>query len=447
MPKDLFKLLRASNELFNLNRKLKGMVIHPNKTIRATIVQALSHMGMSANNITLLSGNIEEIRNTMATIGPTVIVCNEFLDDTDFKEVLELHEKLFPYRLEASFIVLSEDGSISGATAQLEYFIDGYLSVPFTTQTLNNTLMEQFELKNKPAQGVVEFNRAREQFLLGKIIAAEKLFSEITYIESIAATCFAFLGLIEEMKGKKDKALEFLKIGVEADADNYISRANYLRVLESNGQFAEAYEQLQELLQRFPFAAHQIPSMVRLSIATNNHKDINDIFKALIRVHLLPDKVKKALSAGLVIFANTLLKDGDFNPAIEAMDNALKTYPSSTLILRKACLLFAEYDLKREAIGLLENFSNKKVSTEDFNEIQFEVLFKLKDYKSILKEIPNIMNGGITKSSIYEIIIQTAVASNLSENRVLDIVDKASKAFPEKKDLFKKYLVKESTKV
>jgi tetratricopeptide (TPR) repeat protein len=349
------KLIDITQQIFDLNRQKLGVVYHQNAMVRASVIGALCKMGMLAQNISIVSEDFGELEKVIREKKPEVIVSQDYLENKDFRQILEKHEKLLPERLKTIFVVLTEDNSPAAASIVLEHFIDIFLAIPFTAQGLNNSLVEQFENKFRPALNLIKFEEGRSEFFKNDFEKAQKIFNEVDD-PLYKPLALSLLGIIASKSNQKDLALSYFHQGLKASPKNYISFKGALDLLIDKKDFVSAYDLNQQILQIFPFNPEQIPTLITLAIATKKYNEIlelNNLFKEL--KHVSP-KNKKYLAAGLMMGAQFLITQNKLNESKQSIQTAVALSPKSRTILIKACILLAEQKFKNESLAILSAF-------------------------------------------------------------------------------------------
>jgi tetratricopeptide (TPR) repeat protein len=235
------------------------------------------------------------------------------------------------------------------------------------------------------------------------------------------------LGIIANKSNHKDVALDYFTEGYKSSTKNFLSFKGALDLLIEKKDFASAYELNQRILQIFPFNPEFMPVIITLAIATKRYEEIlelNNLFKEL--KHISP-KNKKYLAAGLMMGAQFLISQKKINEAKQSIQTAVALSPKSRTILIKACILLAEQKFKNEALAILTGFTGDNLSKEEFIALQIEINHLCGDHAAVIKAYSEIMHQPMKESRYYQMIIEAAVVTKLSEKKMED----AKKYFPE----------------
>lgn len=432
MTENNLEIKKASDRILYVNKSKKAVILHKNQSIRSSLVNTLNNLGVSTINISICSGNsYDELSDLLVRKEPEIVICPSVIGDDDFKEILKMHEQIHPNRLSATFVIVSEDGSLAGGITKIEYFIDGYLVIPFTPQGINNSLLTIFEEKYEATKGQIAFNAARAEFIKEKYEEAQRLFQRAAAISEVRGVSYSFLGRIEEMNNNKEAALDYPKKGWVQRFRSYHCLSNLVRLNMELGYFDLAYSANQSFLKKYPVYPDHFPRIIKLAVATKNYDDILNLANFVSQAHLYSSAIQSYLAAGLVMGGRFLFENGRDEDALKAIDNALKAN-NSVNILKRSLSLVCQHYFKKDALQILEKYADEKTSEIDFLEMQLDIFFQFKDYSNALKTGQKLLDLNVKDSSSYCILIKSAVAADLSKERVESIIEKAAKRFPEK---------------
>ncbi|MBT3982224.1 MAG: hypothetical protein HOE90_12770 [Bacteriovoracaceae bacterium] len=428
---NIFKILTPSKKMLEKMKAKRALVYHKNSTVRVAAARALSELGIPTQMTSICSGSYQDLKEELEKEAPDILIVSNDIDGQTFEEILTIHEKLKSDRLEASFFLLSEDGSLSAALVQLDYFIDGFIVIPFTSQTLNNTIIERLEAKSSPSKPDRIFNAAREKFILEDYIEAYNLFESACQMDELQSMALYFLGKISLKKGDVDKALEYFADSYKHSDENYMCLAAYSKLLMDQKKFKESYEINKKFIDTFPIRPKFVRQTILLALANHKQDDIEELTEIIPTLRSVSQENNNILAAGLIICAKYLFEGGCEKPALKSIRNCFALAPDRPQILEEGCIVLASNGHQKKAITILEKNSGIKMPKSVFLQIQMEIYYHSEDYDNILKIGQNIINAQTNGSRCHRIFLEVAGKMKLGENQIQRVLDDAKKKFPD----------------
>ncbi len=436
----LLELKKLPSELFHKYRSKKALVYHPNSMTRSAITNTLSSIGLTSQNVSILSGTFEDVKKNLYEIKPEVIICSTEIETQSFVEILNIHEEIYPGRLNCLMCVIGKDGSLSSGSILLGHFIDAYIATPLSAQILTNTLVDQIILKASANEQSKTFDQARKEFIKKNYKQSKDLFVKLIGFKSTAPLAYHFLGQILEKDNNPIEALKFYTTGIKLANPSYLCLQSCLNLLVKEKQFEKAHDVSALLLEKYPFNPNDIYALLQIFVATQKHNEIIKLISIFKNAQSVDTKLKNYLSAGLVIGAKLLFKQSDPVNAISALEHACFLSSTNEKVLEQSCILLAEFEYKDDAFKLLEKYSGPKMHKEIFLRIQLEIYDKSKDYQSMIKLGQDLLKIESSNLRNFELFLNAAKMLKIPNRTISSFTEIIKNKFPDKsQDFLQKY--------
>jgi tetratricopeptide (TPR) repeat protein len=434
------KLVPLSDKIVSSNKTKTALVYHESKTVRTNIARALSDMGIVNAKTTLLSGEYSEVEEIVKSQKPEIIICSNLIDEVDYSELLKLHERLLPDRVNAFFFLISGENSLSSMMINLSNFIDGNILLPITKQNIQEVMTAGFHEKYEATKSVKNFHLSRKFYLSGDFETAYTEFLRCIDEDPNSSMPYVFLGLLEIDKGNKEQALELFQKAMQADAKNYFCLKRYINLCVEMKKMDKAYELNSYRMKAFPLDINDIQQILTIIIYSNKVEDIKEIVKIFNQKMALSLNSRNCVAAGLAICTKVLFKHGFEEEGKQAAKRAFELYPTKEMILEKTAINLAVNNEAKFAMKLLENYSKNNVSDETFWKIQLEIYYTSEQYSHILKLAPKIRESDQDDPRAFKILLESAKIEKLSQSQISQILHDAIDKHPSERKSFEKIL-------
>ena len=300
MNQDL-KLVPLSNKIVSANKNKTALVFHESKTVRTNIARSLSDLGIINAKTTLLAGDYAEVEEFVKSHKPEIIICSNLIGEVDYSELLQLHETLYPNRLEAFFFLISSENSLSSIMINLSYFIDGNILLPITKKNIQDVMGQGFKEKYEASANVTSFHLARMHYINKDLVSAHKAFLKCIEVDARSSMPYVFLAMIEVERGKKEDALDLYQKAINNDAKNYFCLKNYINLCVDMKRMDKAYELNSYRMKHFPLDINDIHQILTIIIFNNKIDDIREIVRLFDQKMILSLNTRNCIAAGLAI--------------------------------------------------------------------------------------------------------------------------------------------------
>lgn len=435
------KILTPTPEIIDFLGDEFVCLYHPSKTVRASFTNVLGEFGITANKVERFSqDDFEEINTYIKDEKPSIVITEAHIGDQSAIELLETHLKVRPDRRSCAFIVLSEENSLASASLLLDHEVDGYFFSPYNIQEFSSSLTRIYTRKVKESSYLDNLYSAKNSFYSGSYVEAEENFVGLLGHGKDQAQIFAYLGKSMQKQGDQPKAIEYFKEGITHDPKNYWCLNGLVDSYLELKKYNEAYTYVKTILANFPFNPRLVPKISRISVATNQYDDLEELFDICQEMDIQEEGVKKNIAAGMVVGSKYLLANDKKQSAKDILHKALKLCDKNVYIKEQACLIMAEFGEVDKAIQILEEISSDHFSDSEFVNVLLRVYLKAQKYNEILKVGEKSIREKVATPESIEMMLNAAQLAHLKKDQIESIVDQATTLYPDLKSKFHSFI-------
>ncbi|MEE3078679.1 MAG: hypothetical protein VX341_05025 [Bdellovibrionota bacterium] len=424
------------------------LVVEPTVAGKTAIEKMLQKTAVARKNVKF-SKTAENALDIMKDMKPNYIICLDKLEDGTYKEILELHLKQHPNRLDNGFILLTENDSVDSVTRLAQSEIDAAVILPFTVTSLQTEFLKIILPKSAPSEYKVLIEAAREhmRFDLDKALIFLK--------KAKKADPKPFEALyLEGMIHLSDKALELAKDSFEKslhfNPTYYNSLKELFNIYISLKERARAYQISKKLSENFPVNPEMIPDLAWVSVANAQYDDILNYHQAFKNVDEPDRDMKNYISASLAIYGKKIIKDkleGTSEVDDTLVQRAFNLMEEASVVCEDKPLVFASLIntlilSNNEAITqkVLERAKSKFPKNKTIKILEILAADATLAPSQSLKNAQDAVKTGLKSPEIYQIILKRSIELGLNEKAVNDYLVEASQEFPQLKPEFEKII-------
>ncbi len=422
------------------------LVVEPTVAGKTAIEQMLKRTAVPRKNIKF-ARNMEMAIDILKNNMPNYVITVDKAEDGNYKELLELHIKQQPNRLDNGFVLLSENDSVDAITKLAQSEIDTLVIMPFTVTSLQSEFLKTIIPKSAPSDYKVLVEAAREHMLfdldkalsfLNKAKKADPKPFEALYLE----------GLIYLQDKSLEKARECFELSTRINSEYYPSLKELFNIFIQTKDRNRAYQISKKLSETFPVNPEMIPDLAWVSVATAQYDDILDYHQAYKNVEEPDNDMKNYIAASLTIYGKKIIqdkyKDGEeINP--EILERAFSLMDEASSICDDKPLVFASLIntlILAKNERLINHIMDKAKAKFPKNKT-IKVLEVLADDSQLtpsesLKNAQDALKEGLSSPEIFEVILNRAVELGLNSATIQEFLDNATKEFPNLKPQFEK---------
>ncbi|MBL6989510.1 MAG: hypothetical protein ISR65_07015 [Bacteriovoracaceae bacterium] len=418
----------------------KAIILDPNGPIRIAIKKMLIALGMKPAEIIIVDSK-DKAQTAFKKEHPEfVFAAHQLKNDALGTDLLDPHLQIYPNRLHAGFYLISAANYMSSVCAVLDQEIDGFISKPFTLDSLFNTLLGTVQHKITPSQFTQDLEKGKELILTGKLDDALNMVQSAQKLKPKSANPLYWEGLIHQKRSKMDEAISCYKTGLTKNPIHYKCLSALSEIYFENKSFDLSYQLTSTLVKHYPLNPTKLPNLMRLSIINKKYDDLVTYTEKFHTLAAEDDNVEKNISAALAICGQFFLSINEVDKAESALtDSAIKS-GGSIEILRNVCSTLAKNNKYKKAISLLEQNTTSQTDDKEFKTLQFELLYLSNKFEQAALSGMKIVGEGIHTPKIFEMLIYASIQANRKKSNIEDIIFEAIRLYPDNQDRFNQLL-------
>ncbi len=423
---------QATLEFFE---KKTWLVVDPSTSTRASVKKTLTQIGSKTSNI-FDTDNLNEARKLIAEKKPHFIIGNKTLNIGSTIELYNDHLSVLPNRLEAGFFVITEKNSLSEAAIALHHDMDGLISVPFTGQTVINTVLNGVKFKMAPTPYLKRLYQAQELFIKGELDYAFTNFEEAIKLHQHPYEAHYFLAEIHKLRNQTNEAIKTYELALAYNPQHYKTLRDLSALYYQQKDFKKAYEVNVKMAQNYPILPERIPDLVRLSIINQKYSDIINYLNVFDTLKSPSIEIQNAMAAGLAVLGKYFLSLGQAEEAVNTLKRAFQYSNGKYEVLKSISRTFHELN-KSEVLLAAFDAIDMSLWPDNAEGIYFQTLHLVStDSQIVINYGEKLLKRKIIDPGIYRGMIERGIKMKRKLGIIEGQVFEAIKHFPAQKEEF-----------
>jgi tetratricopeptide (TPR) repeat protein len=407
-----------------------AMILETAPMNRTTIKKTLINFGMDKGRFHIPETFLEA-KEIIDLQKPDIIFIRDNIEEEKGLDLLELHIKTIPNRLNAAFFIITEDNSPSSSCLVLDTEVDGVLNLPFTGSAINKLLLEGLKKKYKPSPYYRMVEEAKEKLVNGNIEEAIEQLKEAGDMNKTPVLSNYHIAKIFIDQNDEEEAEKLLMNNLSLNNKHYKTLKELAKLYKKQNRHKDQYEMSSYILEYYALNPEQIPDLTKLSIQNEKYEDVWNYAKVFSKVKTQSAKITQFISAGLAICGRFMVKTNRVDEGKKAIVKSAKMANGKFEILKNLANSLYQINDKEGAEKILT-----KYTTENTDEVQLEIFnFELFAKESLtpqtLERGRKLLNSGFKHLEIYKIMIEKLVIGNSKKDVIEDMIFEAKKEFPE----------------
>lgn len=420
----------------------KVVVLDPQKSLRSTLRKISFDFGVGLSNIEFFEGTFSEAIEMLNEQRPEIILTPLNFENKSALEFFELHNRLFPDRMNSAFFVLSSNNSLSSACIALDYDIDGYVSEPFTKIGIGSLMLKA--LQTKIFQSPFEKEKSETKALIKQKKyeqAQEKAEDLFSMKDAQLEEVFYLQGLCALHQKNYNDALEFFSQSIQSRPDHYRSLRGKSDALIATGNWKEAYNVNKIIIGLYPLNPERIPELIKISIINKKYDDIFFFYDFFQRLEHRNPVIQKHVAAGLALCGKFLFENGSDKKALDALNASARFSNGALEITRTIVFTLLNNGKFARAREILYKTPEELESTPEFKLIELELLGRSADHvKEALTIGLNLIQGGHGSFKVFDTVIKLSIQLNRNPTFIEELISDASHKYPDEAEYFRKQI-------
>lgn len=354
---------------------------------------------------------------------------------------LEKVKTLQPDRLQNVFILFSDNSSLAMATRAAEAEADAMIIKPFSFNSMHDHVLEILKSKILEEQQAPVINQISQCIDSGKEADALKLLDSIPEDKRTALLYFFKGKAYEKMKDYRS-AGDAYQQGITKNFTHYKCNVALLELFIQQRKHEEAYQLAQKIGKDYPPTPRRIPTLIHLAVVRGQYEEVTQFHELYSKFDVVDPNVKNALAAGMVVAAKHLFKEKQPEKARDYLMKAEKVGDINAEVLKEIVSLWFRMGALQEAQDLLARVPPSLPDAALVRVGELEYLDSTGAPEVVLQLASELLNKNVEDVKLYKIAIRRYVEAGKDPKIIQDLIDKASKQFPDRKAVFEGLLPK-----
>ena len=405
------------------------LLVDTNVNNRMAVRRILTQLNAKSSNI-FDADNIIDAEKIITSRKPHFIVANKIVKNATTYHLFYQQLVCRPYRMKSGFFVLTEDTAHAEIAWNLEYEMDGILTLPLNGGALQDALIKGIKKKMITTPYLQKLDEGRAYYYNKIYDKALVSFNAAVALERSPYEAHAFIGQIYNDQNLLPEAIAAFEESVIHNTQYYKSLKRLSHIYFTGKEFKRAYEINQLMAQHFPIVAEQLADIIKLVVINKKPEDIAKYYKVFQTLPNLSLELHQNMAAGLTVLAKHYITNQETAKAIETLQAAFKLSHGKYEILKNITSSIQE--LKKPDV-LLTWFDEVELTLwpKEVQGLYFHTLnLASKDDQAVLFYGEKLLKNNIHEFIIYKGLIERSIKAKRKLRTVEMLVLEAAKNFP-----------------
>ncbi|MBL7665989.1 MAG: hypothetical protein JNM93_12715 [Bacteriovoracaceae bacterium] len=439
------------------------LIISPLQMVRVMARKLATNVGISATQIDMVN-NFHEAQKLMREKKHQIVIAEYYLGDrvaldmvvngeagVDIVQhegknkygldLLELHQEIYPNRLNSIFTIISDYKSQNVAYKCYEADVELFLGKPLSYEALETGFLKAVDKKLYADDTMKEIENVKAYMAKGDFMMAHQVLGLIKEHNLSSAELNYYEGLIYSREKKYGMAINALRIAYDFDNFHYKSLSLLYDTLFLDGQYTEAYKYGQSLSQNFPINPNRLPTFVKVALANQSYDDVIHFCQIFMELDDKDPAISKQLSAGLIVSGKVLAENGEVERATLNFKKAAEFCQGEKKVILNALEGLLSVKAVKDIGSILGKiYEEKKELDQDYLIIKLKGILIEGSFGEALTMGLDLLNKKIKTPDVYIVCLEASISIGRRKEAVEELFENALKAFPEHRKKFEAIL-------
>jgi CheY-like chemotaxis protein len=403
---------------------------------RTNIASCLAKFGAQRFRMTLV-GSIQEAQEELNKTKPKMILADFMIGNESSLDLIQLQRTLHEQEKikDSIFVLVTSNASQSAVAQAAEEDVDTFIIKPFALNTMKVALEEAVKIKLQPSFYLRLIDEGKELLFKGDYQSAIEKFKEaMDQHETPTLACF-YYGQAEYMLKALDTAESKYLIGLSYNNIHYKCLVGLFDLMYQEKRYSDAYDVMKRLAQYFPANPKRLVTVLRLSIMTNNFKDVDTYYKIFVEMDVRSEELIRHMVSALAVTGRYYLRQKLYPRAIEFFENAAISSAGRVMYLLYIIEALVEYNLLKEAEPFVSRLQKVAPGSSEASAANFLTLDPAMTVQDVVNKGRSILKDGVEHASVYEKLIIFSIQAGYRD-AALELANIASKKWPDRTKYF-----------
>ncbi len=219
----------------------KALLAASNSMTRSNFKKVANAAGVTNDKI-LMANSYGEALEIMNKQKPEVVIAEYQLGPNTALELLDQHQKIFPNRMNAVFVLVSEKNSLALSCLSADSGVDAYITKPYTYDKLEKEFAKGVMEKVAPSDYLTKIEEAKINIAKESYDESIKFLTEAKTLGPNPCLALYYEAQIKYKQNDSTKAVELLKEGLFHVPTHYKSLNLLIDVYITTNNYKDALE-------------------------------------------------------------------------------------------------------------------------------------------------------------------------------------------------------------
>ncbi len=404
------------------------LIVDKSTASRRRLAKTLVNLGGKRNLIHSVS-HFSEAKDIISELKPQLVISDYKINGASGFELFNFIRESFPDEDKMSLVLVTANISQSAVARAAEEEVDTFIIKPYTVQVLEKSLVNAVVSKLHPSDYVQKVNDGKVQMDRGQYNEALETFSEAISMHAKPSLALFYHGLCFKQLEDRDEAKDDFNEGLKFNNIHYKCQIGLFDLHMDEKKYFEAYAVVKRISKYFPANPDRINQIVKLAVATQNYKDIEDYYENFLDLEERNETTIKHICAGLFVTAKFFKIENKKDKVIDIFEKISISCQGNTKFLKSIIKSLVELEEFGHAKSHLKRFTGDSLASSDFRISQFLASSDSMQKSQLISEGLEIFHSSDRDIECFKILINAMLSEDFKE-RASKIVSEAQAFWP-----------------
>lgn len=419
----------ADKALFDNFLKQKDiLIVDKTPASRTRLIKLFNQMGMKLTSIKTTSSLLEA--KEIVETGNVGIVLSDYMINGGSGFDLFRHIRQNPKaKKEIVLVLVTSNGSQNAVAKAAEEDVDAFVIKPYTTASIEETLISAVKKKVNPSQYIQIIEKAKEMIFAGDYDGALIDLDIALTMNSKPTLAKFYIGQANLLKSMQENAKNAYQDGLNHEKIHFKCLIGLFELLIQQERNEQAYEVIRRVAKYFPSSPERFVQVVDLCVRTGSFQDMAEYYELYTGMEERTAKTTKYIGAGLYVSGKHFLLKGELADARKLFNGVLVSCSEYTHLLRAIIRVMVENGLAQEAEAYLMRFPDGGKDSVDYIISDFLITSQMTtDSHAVVRKGMDIFNRGIRDNLCIQTTISAMKKANYPSDKIAMIASAITEA-------------------
>jgi len=445
---------KENQPIVNFMKSSRALVLDSAAASRSAIRSLLSSLGVPSLQIKAVE-TVDQGLQFAEEMRPNIIITEMSIGGRSCFGLLDIYRRNFQSSLKGIFIFLSSTDSPIVNYEAVEADIDALIVKPFTISIMEGKLIEVSRPKGLRPPYLVAIENAKIEINDGNFDLGLQILQGAVSLDSKPFAAYAAIGQVHFNQGNFVEAEKAFSEGLKLNPSSYPCLIGLFDILLKKNSIKGAQQVLSKIIKSNAVPLAKVPDLLRISVENREFEEVMVLVEMVMAHDKVTDDLILCVSDAMIVCAKQLLLQDETikritDRARREKEEIKKAFDKTKglEILQKvhafgrnipkiqvdivSCLF--EVGLEKDAVNFTSRLSPEVRESSELKIVELEYFLRTGQIDIFARLGEKLISSGMVNYRLYEIMIQNSKHLKMSTAAVLELISKAGKLFPDKKE-------------